>query len=99
MPALFTARWSAPYVSTANCTIRSLSAASAEFASNALAVPRRPRSHPRRAVRRLLDVGDDDLRTRRGELLRDRFADAAATTGDDGDLALELGHVLLLPSF
>jgi len=47
------------------------------------------------AAQRVVDIGDVDERAVRGEHARDRFADAACGTRDEGDLAVQSTHVRL----
>ena len=52
-----------------------------------------PFQSPERLVEhRLLDVGDDDLCAFLEERLHEALTDAARTTGDDRDLAIEVLH-------
>ena len=57
---------------------------------------RPPRSRPRSAGWGLTTAGADDLDATLGEAHRDAPADALAGAGDDGDLLVELLHVVLL---
>ena len=57
---------------------------------------RPPRSRPRSAGWGLTAAGADDLDATLGEAHRDALADALAGAGDDGDLLVELLHVVLL---